>query len=152
MANVQKKSRGEVIPAEDLVRENVRTAISQYPALISYDATDPANEMLMLRCAVEQGIPAASKDGWRAVVSQWWTGTSQVPDEESGEMVTLPCLVLISTDGELCRLYGWPVINSWARLLRAASLERCLRGIAVRVKRVPTATAGRSCWNVLPDA
>lgn len=152
MANIQKKGRQEVVPSEDMVKENVRTAIAQYPALISYDATDPANEMLMLRCAVEQGIPAQMRDGWRAVVTQWWTGTSQVPDEETGELVTLPCLVLISSEGELCRLFGWPVINSWARLLRAATLERVLKGIAVRVKRVPTATAGRSCWNVLPDA
>ncbi len=152
MANITRRSKGEVVLPEDAVRENIRTAIAQLPGLISFDVTDEANELLMLRCMTEQGIPAAMRDGWRANVVSWWCGTSQVPEEDTGELVTLPCLVLISDGGSLCRLYGWPAINSWARLLRAASVERCLKGILVRVKRVPTATAGRACWNVLPDA
>lgn len=152
MANIAKRSKGEVMLPEDMVRENVRTAISQLPGLVSFDVTDEANELLMLRCQTEQGIPAAMRDGWRGNVVQWWTGTAQVPDEDTGELVTLPCLVLIDDTSSLCRIYGWPAINSWARLLRAASVERCLKGIKVRVKRVPTATTGRSCWNVLPDA
>lgn len=152
MANIKKKEERAVVPTDDMVRANISTAISQYPHLVSFDVTDPDNEMTMLRCQVEQGIPSQLRDGWRATVVHWLPCATQVPNEETGELETLPCLVLIADNGELCRLYGWPAINSWLRLLNAASKERCLRGIKIRVKRVPTATAGRSCWNVLPDA
>lgn len=152
MANIKKRQSGEVVLSEDMVRSNIQTAISQLPELISFDITDPEKEMLALRCAVDPGVPATQRDGWRGTVVQWWVGPYQVPDEETGEMITLPCLVLIPAEGELVRLTGWPAINHWAQILRAATAERCLRGIKVRVARRASSTTKGSYWCVLPDA
>lgn len=152
MSNVvPRKSGGAVVPAE-ITRDNCRAALAKMPDLISYDPTDEESELLTIRCATEMGIPSQQRDGWRACVAQWWVGPYETEDEETGEVVTLPTLVLISRDGELARYAGWPAIKSWARIVRAAGAERCRQGINVVVRRRPSGTAGRSYWQVMADA
>lgn len=148
---VPRTDQRAIVPAE-MVRENIRTAISQMPELVSFDVTDDENEMLSLRCAVDPGIPAAQREGWGGNVVKWWVGTYDVTDEKTGEIVTLPSLVLITDNGELARFSGWPAIKAWANLLRAASAERCIMGIKVRVSRRKSGTSPGSYWIVLPDA
>jgi hypothetical protein len=139
-------------PPPAVVEENVANIISRHPDAISFDPSDEANEMLSLRCQTDPGIASQLKDGWRGIVNTWYVGTWQVPDEGTGEVMTLPSLVLLTTRNELVRLTGWPAINSWATLLRAAKADRIRQGLPVIIKRRPSGTAGHSYWLVLPDA
>lgn len=148
---VPRKGDGAVVPVE-ITRENCRAALAKMPDLISYDPTDADTEMLTVRCATEMGISSQQRDGWRGRVVTWWMGPYETEDEETGEVVTLPTLVLITTDGVLARYAGWPAIKSWAKIVRAAGAERCRQGIDVVVKRRPSGTAGRSYWQVMADA
>lgn len=148
---VPRKSGGAVVPA-DITRENCRAALAKMPDLISYDPTEEENEMLTVRCATEMGIAAQNRDGWKATVTAWWVGPYEMEDEETGEVVTLPTLVLLASSGELARFSGWPAIKSWAKIVRAAGAERCRKGIGVVVKRRSSGTAGRSYWQVMVNA
>jgi len=142
---------GVILPRE-VIQSNINVAIAKMPDLISFDTTDPANELLALRCAVDMGVPAAQRETWRGKVCKWWVGLYEFPDEKSGEMVSRECLVLINDQDQLLRLTGWPAINSWCMLLRAAGAERCCEGIAVRVIRRKSSTTMGSYWQVIPDA
>lgn len=142
---------GVMLPAE-VVRDNVRTALQQQPNLISYDPTTEEGELVSLRCAVDPGIPAQQRDGWRGTVVQWGISAYDVNDEQRGEIVTLPSLALISSERELIRLTGWPAIKSFGQIVRHLGIERCRRGVPIVVKRRASGTAGRSYWIVLPDA
>ena len=146
------RGKGEVILPAEVVRQNIATVLSQRPDLMSYDPTTDEGEMIGLRIAVEPGVPAQQRDGWRWTVVHWGISAQEIADEKTGEVVTLPSLLLIAEGGEPCRLYGWPAIKSWALILKALGLDRCQLGVKVRVKRQPSSTAGRSYWTVLPDA
>ena len=148
---VPRRSGGAVVPAE-IVRENCRAALAKMPDLISYDPTEVDNEILTVRCATEMGIPSQQRDGWRAKIVAWWVGPYECEDEETGEVELVPSLALITSDGVLARYYNWPVIKSWAKIVRAAGAERCRQGIDVVVKRRPSGTSGRSYWQVMADA
>lgn len=139
------------LPAE-VVRENIATVLRQQPDLVSYDPTTDEGEMLSYRLAVDPGVPAQLRDGWRGTVVHWGISAQEVPDREKGTSDTVPSLALLTEEGQLCRLFGWPAISSWAQLLKAIGKERCQLGIKVRIKRQPSNTAGRSYWIVLPDA
>lgn len=139
-----------MLPTE-VTREQVKSVIAKMPDLVSYDPADEASEALHLRCMVDPGVPAQKREGWRGTVCQWSVSAQEVADEHTGEVSVLPSLALISDNDEMCRLYGWPAIKSWVRLLQAAGAERCSLGIRVRVVRRPSGTAGRSYWLILPE-
>lgn len=140
-----------VVPA-DIVRENCLAALARMPDLISFDPAEVENEMLAVRCATEMGIEAQKRDGWCGRVVKWWMGPYEIEDQQTGEIVVLPTLVLITWDGVLARFGGWPAIKSWAKIVRAAGAARCRQGIDVVVKRRASGTAGRSYWQVMADA
>lgn len=146
------RGKGEVILPAEVVRQNLATVLSQRPDLMSYDPTTDEGEMIGLRIAVEPGVPAQQRDGWRGTVVHWGISAQEIADEKTGELVTLPSLLLIPEGGEPVRLYGWPAIKSWAAIVKALGSDRCQLGVKVRVKRQPSSTAGRSYWTVLPDA
>lgn len=140
-----------VVPRGDVIA-SLQLIIEQQPELISYDTTDESNELLAIRCAVDAGVPEARRDGWRGTVNIWWVGPYEIPDKETGELVTIPSLVLIDSDGNLCRLTGEAAISSWAQILRIAGVERCRQGLRVKVSRRKSSTSMGSYWQVLPDA
>lgn len=135
---------------EDIVEVNVRELVSAHPDAISFDVADPANEMLALRCACDPGVASQVKDGLRATVKAWYVGTWTVTEQDSGRLLTLPSLVLITEREDLIRLTGWPCISSWATLLRAAGADRIRAGLPVVIRRRQSGTAGRSYWVILP--
>jgi hypothetical protein len=147
------KSNGPAVrlPAE-VVRENIRTVLQQQPDLVSYDPSTDDGELLSLRCAVDPGVPATARDGWRNTVVHWGVAAYEVADEKTAEVLLLPSLALIAEDGDLVRLTGWPAIKSWSRIVQALGRERCQLGVKIKVVRRASGTAGRSYWLVLPDA
>lgn len=143
---------GELLDPADMVREQVEKVLERSPGLISFDDESESGQLLALRCAVDQGIPAAQRDGWRGHVIGWWVGTTEVLDKDSGEIITLPCVALLAVNGELCRLCRWPAINSWASIVAHMTASQRESGIPVRVYRRQSGTGGRSYWQVTPDA
>lgn len=141
----------EVMEAGEIVHAQIKRVYEQCPGLISFDLESEAGQLLALRCAVDPGVAAAARDGWRGIVTGWWIGPYEVTEEKTGEIVTLPSLVLLASNGELCRLTGWPAINSWGHTVRASSDAMRQRGIPVRVMRRLSGTGGRSYWQVVPD-
>lgn len=139
------------LPAE-VVRDNVATVLRQHPGLVSYDPTTDEGEIVGLRCAVDPGVPAAQRDGWRGTVCHWGLSAQEVTDQKTGEVHVLPSLLLIPEEGEACRLYGWSAAKTWAKIVETLGVERCQLGVKIRVKRHPSGTAGKSYWVVLPDA
>ena len=150
MADIVPTAEQRVIVPAEIVREQVRSVIAKQPDLISFDVSDEKNESLALRCAVDPGIAAGRRDGWTATVTNWHLSCQEIADEKTGEVSMLPSLALVSDSDELCRLYGWPAVKSWSRLITAAGVERCALGIRIRVSRRASGTAGRSYWIVLP--
>lgn len=138
------------LPGE-VVRSNIETVLRQIPDMVSYDPTTDRGEMLSLKLAVDPGIPAQQKDGWSGTVVEWGITASEITDQQSGEVVTLPSLALMDDKGYVVRLYGWPAIKSWASIIGHMGKERCQLGVAVVVKRRPSGVPGRSYWVVIPD-
>lgn len=144
-------SGGAIEPAE-LVKQNITTVVSQFPDIISYDPTTDRGEMLSVTVAVDPGIPALQRDGWRGTITEWGIAPWEVKGNKEGEIVTVPSLVLIGSEGDVIRLTGWPAIRSWSQIVKVMGKERCQLGVSVVVKRRPSGTAGRSYWIVVPDA
>lgn len=140
-----------VVPRGDVIA-SLQLILEQRPDLISFDPADKANELLAIRCAVDAGVPETRRDGWRGTVVTWWVGAYDLPDKESGELATIPSLVLIDSEGNLCRLTGEAAISSWAQIVRIAGAERCRQGLRVKVSRRKSSTSMGSYWQVLPDA
>jgi hypothetical protein len=138
-------------PTPEETREVVETHTANHEGALSYDANAEENALLHLRCLTDPGVSAQQRDGWRGIVKQWACVPYDYEDGQTGEIVTLPCLVLISAKNELVRLSNWPAINSWAAIVRAAGVERCRAGIPVVVRRRQSSTAGRSYWSVQID-
>lgn len=127
---------------------------SRIRALIG--APDLANaqdldRLVYARLVTDPGIEAAERDGWRGAVNRWAAFATEQTDEETGEVQHIPTLALMSPDGDVVRLSGWPSITSWATILKALGEERCKRGIPVRVHRRLSGTVGRSYWVVSID-
>lgn len=141
----------EGVPEPEEVRQAIQRIHAENHGAISYDVADEANELLHLRVQTDPGIAAQQRDGWRGVVREWAVTPWDITDETTGEVVTLPSLVLISDKGELVRLTGWPSVSSWAGIVRAAGVEKLRAGVPVVVKRRPSGTAGRSYWMVQID-
>lgn len=140
-----------LLPAE-VVRENVQTVLRQLPDLVSYDPTTDRGEALAARLALDPGIPAQQRDGWSGTIVEWGVSAREARADKEGELTTLPALSLLSSNGEVIVLYGWPAIRSWAGIVGHFGKERCQIGVSVVVKRRPSGTAGRSYWVVVPDA
>ena len=152
MANIKKREEQTAVIEAEVVRENINRALIQMPELISFDSLDPANEMLALMCSVGQGVPAHERDGWRGTVVKWWFGPYTITDQKTGELITMPSLVLIPVEGEMCRLTGWPCVNTWVNILRHLGADRCRKGVAVKASLRASGVSGRDYWTVMPDA
>lgn len=139
------------LPDPAVVEANLARHRERHEHAVSFDSTDPANEMLAVRCATDPGIPASMRDGWRGIVVSWWIGPYNYENEETGEVAVLPSLVLIDHKDSLVRLTGWPAISAWSGIMCAVSSERRSKGIPVVIRRRPSGTAGRSYWTVVVD-
>lgn len=138
-------------PEPEETRALVERMTEQQNGALSYDPREEENALLHLRVQTDPGIAAQQRDGWRGVVREWAVTTWDVEDAHTGEVITLPSLVLISESGELVRLTGWPVVSSWSQVVRAAGVAKLRGGVPVIVKRRPSGTAGRSYWIVQID-
>src|SRR5215469_892606 len=85
----------QVILPEELVRQNITMIVAREPNAISYDPTTDEGEMVSLRCAVEQGIPAAARDGYRGTVIHWGVAPFGYPNQKTGEIEWAKTLALI---------------------------------------------------------
>lgn len=151
MANIQPgNQRGSIMPRE-VVCEQVADVLRKYPELISFDPTDEAYDRLLMRCKTDPGPGHAARDGWEGQVCDWWFGVHTMTDQDTGELVTLPSLVLITTDGILMRFSGsGPAVRSWLAILREIGADRVRKGLMVRVRLQASQTAGRHYWLILP--
>lgn len=151
MAKQDKPARGEIIPAPATVGERVRALVSANPDALSYDPSLAENELLHVRMMTDPGIDAGRRGGWRGFVYGWAVGTWTVMDQDTGEVVELPSLVLIGSEGALIRLTGWPAINCWSQILRYCPPDRVRAGLPVVITRRASGTAGRSYWSIQVD-
>lgn len=141
----------EVILQTEQVRALVQRAVEQQPDLRHVRGSGEEAELRALKLATDTGIEAQRRDGWRAVVTDWWVSVETVEDVRTGELLTLPVLALLSVEGEVCRLSGLPALHCWQRLLEVAGVERLARGVPVRVRRRQSSTVGRSYWTIEVD-
>jgi hypothetical protein len=139
------------IESADLVRANLATVLSQLPDLVSYDPTTDEGEMVSLKCAVDPGCPATEKNNWTGTVVHWGIAPWEGADPKTGELSTVPSILLVADDGRSCRPTGWPAIKAFAAILRHMGKERCQLGVQVRVVRRASSIPGRSYWSIIPD-
>lgn len=151
MANVSiPNGRGVVVPREVVV-EKVQAVLMRHPELISFDMLDEALEPIVLRLKCDPGPTHDQRNGWTGLVNEWYFGTYTMTDESSGELVTLPSLVLLATDGRILRLTNSePAVRSWLSVLREVGVERVKKGLQVVCKLRPSQTAGKHYWQILP--
>lgn len=151
MANIQKQNGRGVIQTREVVSEKVQAILAKHPDLISFDPLDERYEALTMRCKTDPGPGHGERDGWEGQVCDWWFGAYTVVDQDTGELVTLPSLALITSDGALVRFSGSePAVRSWLVILREIGPDRVRQGLRVRVSLRPSQTAGRHYWLILP--
>lgn len=151
MSNVTVSAKSGTVVPREVVMEKVADILRRYPDLISFDPLDEKYEALVHRCKVDPGPGHAERDGWTGEVSEWYFGTYTMTDEASGELITLPSLALVTTDGKLVRLVNSePAVRHWLAILREIGAERVRRGLRVKVALRASQTAGRHYWSIVP--
>lgn len=151
MANITvTNGSGSVMPRE-IVQERVSAILARHPDLISFDPLDDLNERMLMRCKVDPGAGHQERDGWEGMVSDWYFGTYTMTDQDTGELVTLPSLALLTCDGKLIRFTNSePAVRSWLAILHEIGVDRVRQGLMVRVALRASQTAGRHYWQILP--
>lgn len=151
MANISVPNGHGVVASREQVVERVEDILRRHPNLISFDPLEERYESLVLRCKIDPGPAHSERDGWTGQVCDWWFGTNTIADKDTGELVTLPTLALITVDGQLIKfLNSEPAVRAWLAILRELGEERIKRGFMVRVSLRPSQTAGRHYWSILP--
>jgi hypothetical protein len=137
MANITvPNGRGVVIPRE-VVQEKVAAVLARHPELLSFDPLDAKYENILMRLKTDPGPPHSQRDGWEGMVCDWYFGTYTMTDDTTGELVTLPSLALVTSDGVIVRMTNSePAVRSWLVILGEIGPERV--------------TAGRHYWQILP--
>lgn len=151
MANVQKQNGRGVVQPRDVVVEKVQAIMAKYPDLVSFDPLDERYESLVMRCKTDPGPAHSERDGWEGQVCDWYFGTYTMVNNDTGELVTLPSLCLITSDGVLVRFTNSePAVRSWLVILREIGADRIRQGLRVRCSLRSSQTAGRHYWIILP--
>lgn len=151
MANIDVRTgRGVIMPREQVL-ERIADVLRRHPELVSFDPLDEKYESMVMRCKTDPGPSHAERDGWEGCVCDWYFGSYTMTDQDTGELVTLPSLALVTTDGRLVRLTNSePAVRSWLAILREIGAERVQRGLNILVSLRPSQTAGRHYWVILP--
>lgn len=152
MSNIQPANggRGVVMPREVVV-ERIGAILRKYPELISFDPAEETSERLLLRCKTDPGPGHDERAGWEGEVTDWYFGPYTMTDRDTGELLTLPSLVLLTVDGRLIRFSSSePALRSWLTILRVVGVERVQRGLHVKVHYRASQAAGRHYWQILP--
>lgn len=151
MANISVRQSGGVVQPREVIVEKVQAILRRHPDLVSFDPDEPRYESMVMRCKTDPGANHAERDGWEGQVCDWYFGTYTLSDDETGELITLPSLSLITTDGRLIRFTSSePAVRGWLTILREIGVERIKEGLNVRVTLRPSQTAGRHYWQILP--
>lgn len=151
MSKNQKTTDMAIISPLRRQADEIRALIAAEPDALSYDADDPAMELLHLRLATDPGCDAVDRDGWRGLAVHWQIGVWRAEKEDGGAPIILPSLALLAADGRLCRLSGWPAVNAWCQILTAVKPERIRAGIPIVVRKRQSGSTGRQYWSVSID-
>lgn len=116
---------------------------------IQGDATTVA--LNRLKAITSPGIPPEERAGWTSSLVAWTISLYEIIDTDTGEVISVPSLILIPPDGDCCRLTGETAITSFASILRNGGEELLRAGMKVRVVRRNSQTVGRSYWLVVVD-
>lgn len=151
MANISVHQGGGIVVPRQQVLERIDDILRRHPDLISFDPLDETYERLVMRCKTDPGPSHDERDGWEGQVCDWYFGSYTMTDQDTGELITLPSLCLITVDGQLVRFSNSePAVRSWISILREIGPDRIRRGLQVRVSLRPSQTAGRHYWSILP--
>lgn len=151
MANVSvPQPRGAIMPRE-VVMEKIQAVLTRHPDLMSFDPLDEKYEKTLMCLKLDPGCPREERDGWTGEVADWYFGPYTITDERTGELITMPSLVLMALDGRMVRLSNSePAVRSWLAILREIGVERVKKGINVRVSLRKSAQAVGPYWQIMP--
>lgn len=122
------------------------THLRREPGATSRQQVPEDHPLVLLRLLTDPGCPEHQLDGWAGVLAEWHCCTYTYPDPRSGDLVTLPTIALLATDGRLARYPGWQAVNAWCALCRSYSPSLMRGRVTVHVQRIPARPGQDAHW------
>jgi hypothetical protein len=106
------ESNGPARPDQGAAGEPYRLHAPCLPAAVSYDPADEALAAVHQRMLSDPGRQPKRGESWVGHVVAWWAGPWGLGGQPEGWRRVVPCVALLSCEGELVRVFGWDAVDT----------------------------------------
>ena len=116
------------------------------PEALNYDTADEQAAAAHARILHEPGRRLKWGERWVGHVRYWWAGPWGIGADRLGWKRVIPCVVLVSCEGELLRVFGWDACDTFCSAAASEAGRAAVDGLDVHVRDAQSPDGSHRWW------